>query len=688
MRRVRRFAIVLLALGVVTAAIYATGAFTNLTAQRDADVAVTGDASAYLSLKPSSGPNGAYASYENGQLQVVVGDSATGSGVNRDAVTTITDVFTITNQGAQSVGLWLADGSDAVTFTVDGQSIEGKGQAITIPPGTTKSVGLVIDTRQVSNGQDLLESVTFHSSAAVAGSSVPAQSRTGSEPAPPDSSKPPATDPPTETQTSPSTPEPEPTPKPKDGGGMTLTDNPITNTITNTVEGAANMLMGVARDQLKKVVVGIAGEEGWNTLVGYLTAAKEAGIQLGLSTIKTLAELLNNPLESAWKAAVGAVFAGIGMPGGPEGFTAKEVHSPFYTIGWIGATMVPIVDIVTGIRDLVYSAAKLDAIGFGVELVGLIPAVGKASDAAQSISIVEKWLDIAKQSQVGELLGLLRNGIISSLPTKYKKKMLDLFPGSSKKVTKKKVSDSQLNIYRKTDDLPSYTRENIDDLTKRGDFTADDIRTFANEGVNLERVKVLRNKQIPAEDIRYYIKNDMDLNKVADLRNQQLSSDRIRMFMKKDVDKRDVIDLKRDGFTNDQIAKYVKKGEDLKQVKKLKHQGLTPDQITYYVKKFNRKRHLFGNLEQISHLKSQGFSHEQMRFLVDNGISLKGVSWLEKNVPARYGGVPRNIITYLKTRELVGYYNYCRVIRTWRSEHLKKDDKIPQLPKKCTATFP
>jgi hypothetical protein len=172
MRRVRQLAIVLLALGVVTAAIYATGAFTSLTAQRNADVAVAGDASAYLSLKPSSGPNGEYASYDaHGQLQIVLGDDATGGGVNRDAVTIFRNVFTITNQGSQTIGLWLTDGSDAVTFQVNGQSIEGKGQAIEIAPGTTKSVGLVVDTRQVSENQDLLGSVTFHSSSAVSGSS-------------------------------------------------------------------------------------------------------------------------------------------------------------------------------------------------------------------------------------------------------------------------------------------------------------------------------------------------------------------------------------------------------------------------------------------------------------------------------------------------------------------------------------
>lgn len=111
MRRARRIAIVLMAVGLVTSAIYATGAFSSLTIQRDADVSVTGDASGYLGLKPATGPNGAYAQQGgDGKLRLTLGEAVTsedasGEGLNPGAVTTIENVFTITNQGTQPVGL-------------------------------------------------------------------------------------------------------------------------------------------------------------------------------------------------------------------------------------------------------------------------------------------------------------------------------------------------------------------------------------------------------------------------------------------------------------------------------------------------------------------------------------------------------------------------------------------------------
>jgi hypothetical protein len=70
MSSVRRLAIVLMAVGVVVGAVYATGAFTSLTAQRDANIQVAGDASSYLAFQPAPGPNGAYASLRNGKLRV------------------------------------------------------------------------------------------------------------------------------------------------------------------------------------------------------------------------------------------------------------------------------------------------------------------------------------------------------------------------------------------------------------------------------------------------------------------------------------------------------------------------------------------------------------------------------------------------------------------------------------------
>jgi hypothetical protein len=67
MRRVRQLGITLVAMGLVRSAVYGTGAFTSLTAQRDANIQVAGDVSSYLALQPAPGPNGAYATQRNGE---------------------------------------------------------------------------------------------------------------------------------------------------------------------------------------------------------------------------------------------------------------------------------------------------------------------------------------------------------------------------------------------------------------------------------------------------------------------------------------------------------------------------------------------------------------------------------------------------------------------------------------------
>lgn len=93
MRRPRRIAVLLMSLAVIVSVVYGTGAFDSLTAQRDANVQVTGDANGYLALQPSNSSNGAYATYRNGQLRVsldgALDENASGSGVNPDAVTTV-----------------------------------------------------------------------------------------------------------------------------------------------------------------------------------------------------------------------------------------------------------------------------------------------------------------------------------------------------------------------------------------------------------------------------------------------------------------------------------------------------------------------------------------------------------------------------------------------------------------------
>jgi hypothetical protein len=417
MRRLRRIAIVLLALGLVTGAIYATGAFTSLTAQRDANVAVTGDASAYLSLKPASGPNGEYARYEHGQLQVVLGettteDGATGSGVNVNAVTTVNNVFTITNHGSQTVGLWLTDGSDAVTFEIDGQSIEAKGNAITIEPGTTKPVSLVVDTRQVKTGTDLLKSVTFHSSAAVSG--VPAQSGSGTGSEPPTSVA-------DGSSTATNQPERSSTPQPK--------PNPKSQSKPQSKQST---------EQSKK-------------LVGFLK--KHPSIRKTITTVLPVGGVIEwaykNP-KQATKFIKGALWGEMGMPDGmhfdPDctltdfGCTSRSTaSSPWYLIGWLSISTIPGVDIAADVRDAIQNAKSGDTAEFVLDVASILPGLGKAGDLGQIVNYTKKWSKLSSVSD--EAVALLSKHILQHVPDSTALKLLDIFTdGKASKLHEKGVS--------------------------------------------------------------------------------------------------------------------------------------------------------------------------------------------------------------------------------------------------------
>jgi hypothetical protein len=95
--------------------IIGTSAFTSVQAERGVSVETAGDAGAFLALDATNATNGAYASEtgDDGQLQIDIGglsDSsrdqtveAGGSGVNKNAVTIIKDIFVVRNQGTQTV---------------------------------------------------------------------------------------------------------------------------------------------------------------------------------------------------------------------------------------------------------------------------------------------------------------------------------------------------------------------------------------------------------------------------------------------------------------------------------------------------------------------------------------------------------------------------------------------------------
>jgi len=108
----RTFAVSLGTLAGGAATVLGTGAFSSVSADRNFDVVVSGDANAYLGLKPHPGPNGAYADTTTqdelaidftGSNSNIGGDIAGGKGINANALSTFRNVFRITNQGTQDI---------------------------------------------------------------------------------------------------------------------------------------------------------------------------------------------------------------------------------------------------------------------------------------------------------------------------------------------------------------------------------------------------------------------------------------------------------------------------------------------------------------------------------------------------------------------------------------------------------
>jgi hypothetical protein len=146
-------------LAVIAAALIAisSGAFTSITAERTAEIYVAGDASALLTLAPFEGPNGAYTDYdEDGALYLSFEDLAA-IGVNVDAITTFTNVFTITNNGSQVVTVTLDKSGDNAGSVNFGEVESG----VELDVGETYTVSFAIDSYGLSEGANILSSITL-----------------------------------------------------------------------------------------------------------------------------------------------------------------------------------------------------------------------------------------------------------------------------------------------------------------------------------------------------------------------------------------------------------------------------------------------------------------------------------------------------------------------------------------------
>lgn len=147
-----------------------TGAFSSIKAERGITVDVVGDASAFLALEPAAGPNGKYATVStDGLLEVQISEENNriqGEGVNLDARTNLGEVFRITNQGTQPVGVWIEHDSNYIEFTTNGKRLDDSASPVFVEAGNSLPVCILVNTRQYGEGTGtLLEEVTIHADA-------------------------------------------------------------------------------------------------------------------------------------------------------------------------------------------------------------------------------------------------------------------------------------------------------------------------------------------------------------------------------------------------------------------------------------------------------------------------------------------------------------------------------------------
>jgi hypothetical protein len=150
-----------------------TGAFTSVNADRDAVVAVADDASGFLQLSASPGPNGAFASQGSGEIFLDFNGSAVnGSGVGQSSTYVFRDVFRIANAGTQTVfanvgsltvdmgnndGTKGDEGQVAVDFFAGqpSQVIDGGDADLKLPVGQTRAIGVRIVTNEENTYGDV-----------------------------------------------------------------------------------------------------------------------------------------------------------------------------------------------------------------------------------------------------------------------------------------------------------------------------------------------------------------------------------------------------------------------------------------------------------------------------------------------------------------------------------------------------
>ena len=174
----------------------ATGAFTTVEAERTANVTVAGDANALLAVQPiEDGGDSDFINQQSTQGQAFeINLDGDNDGVNTNATTTAEDIFSITNNGEESVTVWINTengaqaSNDAVntTFYIDDREVGNNVTAVSSPSeGDYVPIGnrvneftAFVDDNGVGSGTNVPKTTTDYVISEQGGSSINQQAST------------------------------------------------------------------------------------------------------------------------------------------------------------------------------------------------------------------------------------------------------------------------------------------------------------------------------------------------------------------------------------------------------------------------------------------------------------------------------------------------------------------------------
>ena len=151
---------------VMTGVVFGTGAFTQVEAERTVDVDVVDDSSAFLGIYETTGNytqvDGGPAGAQTAEIVLNGSSTASGIGVNDNAVTTVNSVLNISNQGTQEVRISVENAPDGVNLT-NVPSTVGVDQNVTVGVNVSTDPDVDISGGQLSG--DIQQGITINATA-------------------------------------------------------------------------------------------------------------------------------------------------------------------------------------------------------------------------------------------------------------------------------------------------------------------------------------------------------------------------------------------------------------------------------------------------------------------------------------------------------------------------------------------